>query len=125
MDAKEEPPGRDLRRLCVQYRLKAVWRYAKRHRLQRFNMIQVNQARSSEAALMAEMQYHPASDKRGAMLKAAESLIIGELLRQRAKALGFSVKSEANTASDDNFLDALINTEVAIPTASQEECEQY
>ncbi|MDX1538885.1 peptidylprolyl isomerase [Arsukibacterium sp.] len=88
-------------------------------------MIQVNNASISEAAIMAEMQYHPASDKRGAMLKAAESLIIGELLRQRAKALGLSVKSEANTASDDNFLDALITAEVAIPTASQEECEQY
>ncbi|HAW94275.1 TPA: peptidylprolyl isomerase [Candidatus Azambacteria bacterium] len=88
-------------------------------------MIQVNNASISEAAIMAEMQYHPASDKRGAMLKAAESLIIGELLRQRAKALGLSVKSEANTASDDNFLDALITAEVAIPTASQDECERY
>ncbi|MBZ9611827.1 peptidylprolyl isomerase [Rheinheimera maricola] len=88
-------------------------------------MIQVNQASISEAAIMAEMQYHPASDKRAAMLKAAESLIIGELLRQRAKTLGLSVKSEANTASDDNFLDALINAEVAIPQASTAECEQY
>ena len=59
------------------------------------------------------------------MLKAAESLIIGELLRQRAKALGLSVKSETNTASDDNFLDALINAEVAIPQANHTECEQY
>ncbi len=88
-------------------------------------MIQVNQASISEAAIMAEMQYHPADNKRGAMLKAAESLIIGELLRQRAKALGLSVKSEANTATDDNFLDALISAEVVIPKASQGECEQY
>ena len=45
-------------------------------------MIQVNNASISEAAIMAEMQYHPANNKRSAMLKAAESLIIGELLRQ-------------------------------------------
>ena len=88
-------------------------------------MIQVNNTSISEAAIMAEMQYHPSNNKRSAMLKAAESLIIGELLRQRAKALGLSVKSEANHASDDNFLDAIIQTEVAIPQASSQECEQY
>ncbi len=88
-------------------------------------MIQVNNASISEAAIMAEMQYHPADNKRSAMLKAAESLIIGELLRQRAKTLGLSVKSEANTAGDDNFLDALIAHEVSIPVASHTECEQY
>jgi peptidyl-prolyl cis-trans isomerase C len=88
-------------------------------------MIQVNNASISEAAIMAEMQYHPAGTKRTAMLKAAESLIIGELLRQRARELGLVVKSEANTASDDNFLDALIQAEVVIPQASKQECEQY
>ncbi|CAM5224977.1 peptidylprolyl isomerase [Alishewanella longhuensis] len=74
---------------------------------------------------MAEVQYHPAESKRAATLKAAESLIIGELLRQRAKALGLTVKSELNRASDEDFLDALINRELTIPTAGDEECQQY
>ena len=34
--------------------------------------------------ISAEMQYHPAETQREAMLKAAESRIIGELLPQRA-----------------------------------------
>jgi peptidyl-prolyl cis-trans isomerase C len=88
-------------------------------------MIQVNQTTIPEATVMAEIQYHPAASKREATLKAAESLIIGELFRQRAKALGLSVKSELNVASDDNFLDALIAQEVHIPSASAAECEQY
>lgn len=88
-------------------------------------MIQVNQTTIPEATVMAEIQYHPAASKREATLKAAESLIIGELFRQRAKALGITVKSELNIASDDNFLDALIEQEVHIPKASDAECEQY
>lgn len=88
-------------------------------------MIQVNNTSISEAAIMAEVQYHPAESKRAATLKAAESLIIGELLRQRAKALGLTVKSELNRASDEDFLDALINRELTIPTAGDEECQQY
>ena len=82
-------------------------------------MIQVNNIPISEAAIMAEMQYHPADSKRTAMLKAAESLVIGELLRQRATALGLEISTE------NNYLDALLAHEVVIPTATDAECEQY
>ncbi|MEG3767836.1 peptidylprolyl isomerase [Alteromonas sp. 14N.309.X.WAT.G.H12] len=86
-------------------------------------MIQVNQTTISEQAVMAEVQYHPASTKRAATLKAAESLIIGELLRQRANAL--ELVTSTNPAEEERILDELIAREVAIPTATEKECEQY
>lgn len=88
-------------------------------------MIQVNNIPISEAAIMAEMQYHPADSKRTAMLKAAESLVIGELLRQRATALGLEISTENNVVTENNYLDALLAHEVVIPTATDAECEQY
>jgi peptidyl-prolyl cis-trans isomerase C len=51
-------------------------------------MINVNQATITEQHILTEMQYHPADSQRNAMMKAAESLIISELLRQRAAELG-------------------------------------
>jgi peptidyl-prolyl cis-trans isomerase C len=87
-------------------------------------MIQVNQAMITEQVILSEMQYYPAS-QREAMIKAAESLIISELLRQRAKILGLVVTSDDDSTSDDNFLEALLVHEVAMPTASQQECMTY
>jgi peptidyl-prolyl cis-trans isomerase C len=88
-------------------------------------MIQVNQATINEQAILAEMQYHPAETQRSAMIKAAESLIISELLRQRAAALGLEVKSDDDAASDADYLAALFAQEVAVPQATDAECEQY
>lgn len=88
-------------------------------------MIQVNDTPISEAAIMVEMQYHPADSKRTAMLKAAESLVIGELLRQRAAELGLEISTENNVVTENNYLDALLAREVLIPTATDVECEQY
>ncbi|TKL85351.1 peptidylprolyl isomerase, partial [Enterococcus faecium] len=55
-------------------------------------MIEVNQQPISEADIFAEMQYHPATDKRAAMVAAAQSLIIEKLLCQRADTLGLAVQ---------------------------------
>ncbi len=88
-------------------------------------MIQVNQAVITEKIIFSEMQYHPADSQREAMVKAAESLIISELLRQRAKALGLVVAGDDENTSNDDFLEALITYEVAIPTATLKECEHY
>ena len=88
-------------------------------------MIQVNQAVITEQVILSEMQYHPADSQREAMIKAAESLIISELLRQRANTLGLAVVGNDDSASDDDFLEALIAHEVAIPNATVKECEHY
>lgn len=88
-------------------------------------MITVNQVQIPEDKVLAEMQYHPAESRRDAMFKAAESLIIGELLRQRAQALGIPVSEDTVESSDEDFIEALIEREVAIPEASEEDCRQY
>lgn len=88
-------------------------------------MIQVNQAVITEQTILSEMQYHPADSQREAMIAAAETLIISELLRQRAKALGLVVVGDDENTSDDDFLEALIAHEVAIPKATLKECDHY
>lgn len=91
-------------------------------------MIIVNETQIPEAAIMAEMQYHPAAEKRAAMLKAAESLIIAELLKQRAMALGLADEMQLqdhNPGSQDVVLDKLLQQEVVIPTAGSNECLHY
>lgn len=88
-------------------------------------MIHVNHTTINEQAILAEMQYHPAETQRSAMIKAAESLIISELLRQRASTLGLSLGSDDDTASDADYLTALLAQEVPLPQASDAECEHY
>ena len=46
--------------------------------------ITVNGKTISAAMIDAEVQYHPAESRRQAMVKAAETLIIGELVTQKA-----------------------------------------
>lgn len=88
-------------------------------------MIQVNHTTINEQAILAEMQYHPADSQRNAMIKAAESLIISELLRQRAAAVGLHLGSDDELASDEDYIAALLAREVPLPEASEAECEQY
>lgn len=88
-------------------------------------MITVNQTQIPEDKILAEMQYHPADSRREAMFSAAESLIIGELFRQRAKNLGIPVSEDTVESSDEDFIEALIEQEVAIPEATEEDCRQY
>lgn len=88
-------------------------------------MIQVNQATISEQHILAEMQYHPADSQREAMIKAAEALIISELLRQRAAQLELQVGDNNAEASDEDFIEALLAQEVQLPTADEQACQQY
>lgn len=83
-------------------------------------MISVNQVSIDEQQVLSEMQYHPAENQREAMLKAAESLIISELFRQRAEQLEIAAEG-----GDDAFVDQLIAREVSLPEATQTDCEVY
>src|SRR5690554_983678 len=88
-------------------------------------MITVNDTPIPEEKVLAEMQYHPAKSRREAMFKAAEALIIGELFRQRAKALGIPVSDDTVESSDEDFVEALIQQEVAMPEATESDCRHY
>lgn len=88
-------------------------------------MIKVNNVAIPESAILEEMQYHPAESKRQAMLKAAETLVIGEILRQRAAALGLSVADSGSLAGQDDFIEQLLAQDVEMPQASDDECRHY
>lgn len=88
-------------------------------------MIEVNDAVIAESTLFAEAQYHPAGSQEEALAKASEALIIGELFKQRAQALGISVQAETDRAGDDDYLEQLIEREVHIPVADEAACRQY
>lgn len=87
--------------------------------------IRVNQCIISGEKISAEMQYHPADTHRKALLNAAESLIINELLRQRATELQLVVSRNPLNASDNDFIDALLAADITLPKASESECEHY
>jgi len=88
-------------------------------------MITVNETVIDENKILQEMQYHRADSKREAMLKAAEALVIGELFRQRAKELGIDVADDMIESSDEDFIEELIEREVATPKATEEDCRTY
>ncbi len=90
-------------------------------------MIKVNHQSISENQILQEMQYHPATDHRSAMIEAAQSLIINELLQQRANTLGLNLQLGQNETEQqsDAVVEQLIREDIAIPNASEAECRQY
>ena len=72
--------------------------------------------------VLREMQYHPAENADEAMHKAAQTLVIDVLLRQRARERGLV---SDDSASVETIIDDLIALEVDIPVASVHECELY
>ncbi len=64
-------------------------------------MIRVNETTFDENVILQEMQYHNGKSQRDAMIKASESLIISELLKQRARALGLLSSNEAANADGE------------------------
>lgn len=88
--------------------------------------IKVNGVEITEQSVLAEMQYHPAETKRQSMVKAAEYLIIGELIKQKARELGVSFNEMAlDTQSEYELINQLIDIDCNIPAASDTECERF
>ena len=90
-------------------------------------MIRVNQTEFDETAIVKEMQYHTADTHTESKNKACESLIISELLKQRAEELDLTGEDSSGIEDSANeaFLEALLDTEVEVPSASEEDCRQY
>jgi len=85
--------------------------------------IYVNGININEADILQEMQYHPATDQRSAMIVAAESLIITELFKQRCLALNLINENDKKT--EDELCELLVAAEVDLPRTSDDECERY
>lgn len=88
--------------------------------------IRVNGVLIPEQAVLKEVQHHPADSKRAAQIKAAETLIIGELLRQEAQSLGLMPESmRRHTAEEADAIQSLIDQEVPYPKATLEEQQRF
>jgi peptidyl-prolyl cis-trans isomerase C len=85
--------------------------------------IYINGVNITESDVLQEMQYHPATDQRNAMIVAAESLIITELFKQRCLALGLIKEDDKHT--EDELCEMLVTQEVNLPRTSDDECERY
>ncbi|WLQ15769.1 peptidylprolyl isomerase [Hahella aquimaris] len=83
--------------------------------------ISVNGVAISEAAMCQEMQYFPSESREDALNQAARALIIGELLRQRAQALGM----ETDGLSRDEVIEQLLQQEAPVREPTVAECERF
>lgn len=92
--------------------------------------ISVNGVAIPEAAVLAEAQNHPAENPGKAVEAAARALVIRELLLQEAENRGIGdvgpeeVDGRLETA-DDARIRVLIEQEVQVPTASENECRRF
>ena len=84
-------------------------------------MIRVNTTEFDETAIVKEMQYHTAETHTEAKNKACEALIISELLKQRALDLSLldGTSKDLEQGTNEEFLEALLEAEVEMPTAAK------
>jgi peptidyl-prolyl cis-trans isomerase C len=81
--------------------------------------VKVNGRIITEREIARETQYHPADSFEAARRKAAEALVVRELLLQRASRLAIEGEPEEARIS------ALIDREVKTPHADEETCRRY
>jgi peptidyl-prolyl cis-trans isomerase C len=88
--------------------------------------ISVNGRDISAANIDSEVQYHPAATRREAMVKAAQALIIKELVIQKALLEGLLEPSQVSDSEKEYALiDQLIEKSAPPPKATAEECQRY
>ena len=86
----------------------------------------VNKVEITDDEIHAEMQYHPANSIEEARHKAAEALVIRQLLLQAAHEK--NLLTDVNTATDkdvDKVISKLIQQEVSVPQADAPVCKRY
>jgi len=87
--------------------------------------VRVNDAEIDEATIAAEMQYHPAGSAEGAWERAAQALVVREVLRQEAARAGVAEVLGDEPSADDGAIEALLAREVSVPVADEETCRRY
>ncbi len=89
----------------------------------------VNGITIPEGDILAEAQNHPAENPGQAVRAAAKALVVRELLLQQARTLGINAtpeqREEGSETDEDAAIRELIEQEVDIPSASQDECLRY
>lgn len=92
--------------------------------------VSVNGVEIDESAILAEAQNHPAENPGAALLAAARALVVRELLLQRAVELKLAPAPEETTdgrqeTEQDAAIRMLIEREVAVPSATADECRRF
>ena len=89
--------------------------------------VAVNGVAITPEQINAEVQYHPAENLQTAKYQAVQSLVIRELLIQRAVALGLCEYDEATKSVEttDNILEILFDAEIKTPDADAETCKHF
>lgn len=96
-----------------------------------FTAVSVDGHVIDEADILAEAQHHPASNPGEALAAAARALVVRELLLQQARRLGIGAEEGAvgadgrNETPDEAAIRLLIEREVAVPAATDDECRRY
>jgi peptidyl-prolyl cis-trans isomerase C len=94
------------------------------------NAVSVNGVEIPEADILAEAQNHPADTPGAALAAAARALAIRQILLQEAKRIGIESRPEngpdgRSETPEDAAIRALMEQEVVVPSASEEECRRY
>lgn len=87
--------------------------------------IKVNDVEITEQQVLAEMQYHAAETKRQSMVKAAEYLIVSELIKQQAAVKGIYSESDVTDINEHDLVKQLIAKEHLAPMATEAECYRF
>ena len=92
--------------------------------------VRVDGVEISEAAIAREIQNHPAPDPAQARAAAAQSLVVRELLLNRAHALGLTAEPGSlgdgrTETEDDALIRVLLEREVSVPSPTDAECRRF
>ncbi len=92
--------------------------------------IHVNGRVISEAAIVAEVQNHPAAEPDRAISEATEALIVRELLLQEAQDLALEPMPETDASGrretdEDALIRQLLEVEITVPIADEDACRRY
>ncbi|HLV17959.1 MAG TPA: peptidylprolyl isomerase, partial [Pseudomonas sp.] len=87
-------------------------------------LIRVGTTEFGEADIARETPFHPAASLAEAQLQAARALVVRELLRQRAEALGLSLL-DTEGREDDRTLASLLERELQVPEPDDAACRRF
>lgn len=87
--------------------------------------VQVGRVVIDEDAIAREMQYHPAESVAEAQLLAARSLVVRELLSQRARELGLPSVVDDQGIENDAAMTELLERELEVPEPDEAACRRF
>ena len=87
----------------------------------------VNDVEINEAEIGQEMQHHPAPSQQQAWRLAAQSLVIRQLLLQKAVEIGLcpDADSSVRPEEEEQLIDQLLESDVSVPEADEATCLRF